>query len=75
MVSKTIDACPFCNATPSVIGHWRFQVSCGCGACGPKVRSQYEAINRWSSVVHYIRELRRDVFATPEMIPALGSAS
>jgi transcription elongation factor Elf1 len=75
MVSNKIDTCPFCNATPNVIGRWRFQVSCDCGACGPKVSTQHEAINRWSSVVHYIGELRRDIFATPQALQMLRSAS
>jgi len=75
MVSKTIDTCPFCNATPAVIGRWRFQVTCGCGACGPKVSTRHEAIDRWSSVVHYIVELRRDLFAAPQALRVLSSAS
>src|SRR5215210_5140644 len=62
MVSNTIDACPFCEAMPTLTGRWRFQVHCNCGACGPKMHTPQEAISRWSSVVHFIGKWRRDHF-------------
>jgi len=72
MVSNTIDACPFCEAMPTLTGRWRFQVHCNCGACGPKMHTPQEAISRWSSVVHFIGKWRRDLFAIPltEQTPA-----
>src|SRR5262245_27505948 len=67
MMQIAIDTCPMCAATPNVTGRWRFQVRCACGACGPKMHTQRDAIARWSSVVRHVVKLRRELFPIPLM--------
>ncbi len=59
MSSITMEICPMCAMCPTLAGRWRLQVRCGCGACGPRMKTQDEAIGRWNSVVSFIREFRR----------------
>jgi hypothetical protein len=72
MVSSAIHACPLCHATPAIAGRFRFQVRCDCGACGPKRPTPHEAIRRWASVVHYMKELRRSLL--PGEVPETQAA-
>lgn len=48
--------CPFCGETPPVEDPYTFcadqgekwgHVLCGCGACGPEVRTDYKALWHW----------------------------
>ncbi len=59
MSSVAMEICPMCAMCPTLTGRWRLQVRCGCGACGPKMKTEDEAIGRWNSVVNFIREFTR----------------
>jgi hypothetical protein len=59
MSSVAMEICPMCAMCPTITGRWRLQVRCSCGACGPKMKTEDEAIGRWNSVVNFIREFTR----------------
>jgi hypothetical protein len=59
MSSIAMEICPMCAMCPTLAGRWRLQVRCSCGACGPKMKTQDEAIGRWNSVANFIREFMR----------------
>jgi len=59
MTSIAMEICPMCAMCPRIAGRWLLQVRCNCGACGPKMKTEHEAIGRWNSVVSYMRELSR----------------
>lgn len=59
MTSIAMEICPLCAMCPTLAGRWRLQVRCSCGACGPRMKTEEEAIGRWNSVVNFIRELTR----------------
>jgi hypothetical protein len=59
MSSIAMEICPLCAMCPTLTGRWRIQVRCGCGACGPKMKTRDEAIGRWNSVVSFMREFMR----------------
>jgi hypothetical protein len=56
--SAAMKACPMCDEAPKISGLWQFQVRCSCGACGPKMHTQLDAVNRWNSVVYFVRKFR-----------------
>jgi len=56
--TNAMNVCPICSATPKLSGWLSYQVRCDCGACGPKQRSQQEAVSRWNSVVHFVQKFR-----------------
>lgn len=56
--TRPMEICPMCAMCPRLAGRWRLQVRCGCGACGPRMRSRDEAIGRWNSVVSFVRRLQ-----------------
>jgi hypothetical protein len=68
---KTIqmNICPLCDEAPAVDSRRRFQVRCACGACGPKMRTEGEAIGRWNSVVSFVQKFRAS------MTPLAGIAA
>jgi hypothetical protein len=53
-----MQVCPICATAPKLSGLFRYQVRCGCGACGPKQPTQQEAVTRWNSVVYFVRKFR-----------------
>ena len=57
MSSIAMEICPMCAMCPQLLGRWRLQVRCSCGACGPKMKTRQGAIGRWNSVVGFVREL------------------
>jgi len=57
MAAIAMEICPLCATCPRVSGRWRLQVRCSCGACGPKMKSEDQAILRWNTVVRFMREL------------------
>jgi hypothetical protein len=59
MSSIAMEICPMCAMCPTLTGRWRLQVRCSCGACGPRMKTEEEAIGRWNSVVSFIRDLTR----------------
>ena len=59
MTSIAMEICPMCAMCPTLAGRWRLQVRCSCGACGPRMKTEEEAIGRWNSVVNFVRELTR----------------
>ena len=57
MTPIAMEVCPVCATCPQLAGRWRLRVQCRCGACGPRTKSQQEAIGRWNSVASFMREL------------------
>jgi hypothetical protein len=58
MSSPAMEICPMCAMCPRLLGRWRLQVRCSCGASGPKMKTRQDAIGRWNSVVGFVRERR-----------------
>lgn len=58
-IAVAMEVCPMCATCPRLAGRWRLQVRCSCGACGPKMKTENEAIGRWNCVVRCVRELSR----------------
>jgi hypothetical protein len=58
MSAIAMEICPLCATCPSLVGRWRLQVRCSCGACGPRMKTVQEAIVRWNSVVGFLRKLK-----------------
>ena len=75
MSSIAMEVCPMCATCPQLAGRWRLRVQCRCGACGPRMKSQHEAIGRWNSVVSCMRELMRSGMNRSEPIRAERRAS
>jgi hypothetical protein len=59
MTPIAMEVCPVCATCPQLAGRWRLRVQCRCGACGPRTKSEHEAIGRWNSVASFMRELTR----------------
>jgi hypothetical protein len=70
MSSIAMEVCPMCAMCPTLAGRWRLQVRCSCGACGPRMKTEDEAIGRWNSVVNFIRELTRKGVVVADVIEA-----
>ena len=59
MTPIAMEVCPVCSTCPRLAGRWRLRVQCRCGACGPRTKSEQEAIGRWNSVVSFVRDVSR----------------
>jgi hypothetical protein len=70
MSSIAMEVCPMCAMCPTLEGRWRLQVRCSCGACGPRMKTEDEAIGRWNSVVSFIRDLARKGVVVADVIEA-----
>jgi len=70
MSSIAMEICPMCAMCPTLAGRWRLQVRCSCGACGPRMKTEDEAIGRWNSVVNFIRDLTRKGVVVADVIEA-----
>jgi hypothetical protein len=51
-----VDPCARCHSEPQMVQTGRYQVRCGCGACGPQANTAQEAVRRWRSVTNYMRQ-------------------
>ncbi len=67
-----MEICPLCATCPRLAGRWRLQVRCSCGACGPRMKTEREAIGRWNSVVGFVRELARSGVSAADALTRKG---